>query len=328
MDCQTDWETSEHFTIYQMKLGNAPPTGLVEGQGEYWSEANVNTYNADEELNTGIEKLIEHKRPRAAIYCLSRRLHKKQPTGPSLCVRALISVLSSAEQPYFDEGFFIVEIIKFLQESSEISSDDIFQIEWIYLSLLDRFHDATPKSLEKRLADDPEFFCYVIGLLYRSNKTDAEQDKPSKDSETLANKAWQLLNEWRIPPGTTDEGDFDGDKFKNWVRRVKEISTESGHLEVALTHIGQVLIHCPEDTDGLWINRAVAEELNAQDAEIMREGYEIAWFNSRGPYHTDPTGNQERELADKFRQKADDVEDAGFWRLAACLKNLAKRYDQ
>ena len=301
---------------------------LGEEQGEYWSEANVNTYNTDDKLNIGIEKLIEHKRPRAAIYCLGRRLHKKQPTDPSLYVRVLISVLSSAEQPYFDEAFSIVKIIKFLQESPEISSDDVSKIEWIYLSLLDRFHDATPKSLEKRLADDPEFFCYVIGLLYRSNKTDAEQDKPSKDSETFANKAWQLLNEWRIHPGTTDEGGFDGDEFKNWVRRVKEISTESGHLEVALIHTGKVLIHCPEDADGLWINRTAAEVLNSPDAEIIREGYETAWFNSRGPYHTDPTGNQERELADKFRQKADDVEDAGFRHLATSLKNLAKRYDQ
>ena len=302
---------------------------LGEEQGEYWSEANINTYNTDDKLNIGIEKLIEHKRPRAAIYCLGRRLHKKQPTAPSLYVHALISALSSAEQPYFDEGFFIVEIIKFLQESPEISSDDVSQIEWIYLSLLDRFHGATPKSLEKQLADDPEFFCSVIGLLYRSNKTDVEQDKPSKDSETLANKAWQLLHEWRIPPGTTNEGGLDEGKFRNWVRRVKEISTESGHLEVALTHMGQVLIHCPEDTtDDLWINRTVAEELNAQDAEIMRGGYEIAWFNSRGPYHADPTGNQERELAEKFRKKADDVENAGFWRLAANLKKIAERYDQ
>ena len=301
---------------------------LGEEQGEYWSKTNVNTYNTDDELNTGIEKLIEHERPKAAIYCLGRRLHRKQPIDTSLCVRALLSVLSSAEQPYFDEAFSIVKIIEFLQESSEISSDDISQIEWIYLSLLDRFHDATPKSLEKRLADDPEFFCYVIGLLYRSNKTEAKQDKPSKDSETLANKAWQLLNEWRIPPGTTDEEYLDGDKFKNWVQRVKEISTESGHLEVALIHTGKVLIHCPEDADGLWINRTAAEVLNSPDAEIIREGYETAWFNSRGPYHTDPTGNQERDLADQFRQKADDVEDLGFRHLATSLKNLAKRYDQ
>jgi len=302
---------------------------LGEEQNEYWSETNVNTYNTDEELNAGIEELIEHKRSRAAIYCLSRRLHKKRPIDPSLCVSALLAVLSSTEEPYSDEGFFIVEIIKFLQENPEISSDDLSKIEWIYLSLLDRFHGATPKSLEKRLADDSEFFCYVIGLLYRSNKTDAEQDKPSIDSETLANKAWQLLHEWRIPPGTGDEGGFDEGKFKNWVQRVKEISTKSGHLEVALTHIGQVLIHCPEGTtDDLWINRTVAEELNAQDAEIMRGGYEIAWFNSRGVYHADPSGNQEGELAEKFRKKANDVENAGFWRLAVNLRNLAERYDQ
>ncbi len=300
---------------------------LGKKQGEYWSRTKLNP-RTDNKLSIAVEKLIEYERPKAAINCLGRMFHDNREIDPSLCVTALLSALSSTEQSYFAEERYIVDLIKFLQESSEVSPSDLSKVEWGYLPLLNRLRDVSPRLLGKLLADDPEFFCEVIRLLYRSEKTEADTDKPSKQLEILADNAWQLLHGWRLPPGTTDDGNFDGEKLKTWLRHVKEISAESGHLEVALIHIGEVLIHCPEDADGLWINRTAAEVLNSPDAEVMREGYEIAWFNSRGPYHTDPTGNQERELANKFQQKADDVENAGFWRLAANFKRLAKRYDQ
>ncbi|MCY3826545.1 MAG: hypothetical protein OXG10_04065 [Candidatus Dadabacteria bacterium] len=311
--------TSETWERAAKLLGNK--------QGEYWSKTELNP-RKDSKLDIAVEKLVEYKRPKAAISCLGRMFHDNRSIDPSLCIRALLSALSSAEESYFAEERYILDLIKFLQGNSEVSFRDLFRVEWGYLPLLDRSHDAEPKFLGKKLADDPEFFCEVIRLLYRSDRADAELDKPSKESEMLANNAWRLLHEWRTLPGTTDDADFDEERFTTWFQRVREISAESGHLEVALTRAGGVLIHSPEDSDGLWINRTVAEMLNAPGAEIIREGYEIAWFNSRGAYWVDPTGNQERKLADKFRQKADDVEDAGFRRLAVNLRRLADRYDQ
>ncbi len=300
---------------------------LGNKQGEYWSKTELNP-RKDGKLNIAVEKLIEYKRPKAAISCLGRMFHDNRPIDPSLCVRALLSALSSSEESYFAEEHYILDLIKFLQGNSEVSSDDLFRVEWGYLPLLDRSRDAEPKLLEKKLADEPEFFCKVIRLLYRSDRADAEPDKPSKGSEALAKNARRLLREWSTLPGTTDDGGFDGEKFANWFQHVRDISAESGHLEVALMRAGEVLIHSPEDGDGLWINRTVAEMLNAPDAEIIRGGYETAWLNSRGPYWVDPTGNQERELAGKFRRKAEDVENEGFWRLAVNLKRLADLYDQ
>ena len=300
---------------------------LGSKQGEYWSKTRLNP-RTDSKLDIAVEKLIEYKRPKAAISCLGRMFHDNRSIDPSLCIRALLSALSSAEQSYFAEEHYILDLIKFLQGNSTVPSEDLLRVEWGYLPLLDHSHDAGPKFLEKKLADDPEFFCEVIRLLYRSDRADVEPDKPSKKSEMLADNAWKLLHEWRTPPGTTDDGGFDRGRFTNWFQRVREISAESGHLEVALTRAGEVLIHSPEDSNGLWINRTVAEMLNAPDAEIIREAYEIAWFNSRGAYWADPAGNQERELADKFRQKAEDAENEGFRRLAVNLKRLADRYDQ
>jgi hypothetical protein len=226
------------------------------------------------------------------------------------------------------DSYHIIELIKFLQNSREVSSDDLFRVEWAYLPLLNRYQGASPKLLETRLASDPEFFCEAIRLIYRSKKVDKPVEEPSEDLKAIATNAWRLLHEWQTPPGTQVDGSFDGNQFKSWLQRVKNICTETGHLEVALITTGEVLIHCPPDDDGLWINRMVAEALNDRDAEDMRRGFHTGVFNSRGVHFVDPTGKPERELAEQFRKKAKDVENAGFHRFAVTLRGLADNYDR
>lgn len=301
---------------------------LGEAEGEYWSKTNANPYQMDGKLNIAIDKLIEYGRPHAAINCLNRMRHAKQPIDVTQCIRALLAALSSAEPNYALDSYRIVELIKFFQASSEVSSDDLFRVEWAYLPLLDHHRGASPKLLESRLASDPEFFCEVVRLIYRSNKEDVVKNEPSEDLKAIATNAWRLLHEWQTPPGTQDDGSFDGAQFTHWLKRVKEICIETGHLEVALINIGEVLIYCPADSDGLWINRTVAEALNDRDAENMRDGFRTGIYNSRGVHWVDPTGKPERDLAEQFRQKAEDVENAGFQRLAVMLRGLADSYDR
>ncbi|MDD5010943.1 MAG: hypothetical protein PHQ00_02340, partial [Phycisphaerae bacterium] len=102
---------------------------------------------------------------------------------------------------------------------------------------------------------------------------------------------------------------------------------QSGHLEAALSTIGKVLIHYVPDPDGLWIHKTITEVLNAEDAEDMRDGFYTGILNSRGAHWVDPEGKPEKELAAKYRQQAEEVENAGFHRLAGTLRNLAKSYE-
>ena len=122
------------------------------------------------------------------------------------------------------------------------------------------------------------------------------------------------------------DGWFSEENFTQWLKSTKAACTESGHLEVALTHVGQVLFHCPPDPDGLWINRAVAEALNAKDADKMRHGFSLAIFNSRGVHTVDPSGKPEMELSAKYRKQAEEVENAGYQRLAVTMRGLADSY--
>jgi hypothetical protein len=123
------------------------------------------------------------------------------------------------------------------------------------------------------------------------------------------------------------DGSFSGDDFNAWVKSVKIKCEETGHLEVAMHTIGNVLIHYIPDPAGLWIHKVLAEALQAEDAEEMRKGFYIGIINSRGAHFVDPTGKPEKELAAKYRQQAEEVENAGYYRFANTLKDLAKSYE-
>ena len=180
--------------------------------------------------------------------------------------------------------------------------------------------------MENRLATDPSFFCEVIRLVYRSKKEPKSEKEHTEQQKAFAINAYHLLREWQTPPGIQPDGGFSKEHLRLWLESSKAACIESGHIEVALTHVGHVLFHCPPDHDGLWINRAAAEVLNAKDAEEIRNGFVTAIFNSRGAHWVDPSGKPEQELSQKYKKQAEDVENAGYQRLASTLRQLADSY--
>lgn len=74
-----------------------------------------------------------------------------------------------------------------------------------------------------------------------------------------------------------------------------------------------------------WHQRNV---LNARDADDIRTGFQTEIFNSRGVFFVDPQGRPDRELAKKYRGRADEVEVHGYHRLATALREVAASYDR
>lgn len=299
---------------------------LAEHSSEYWQKVGVNPYQAEGDLSIAIDKLIEYERPWAAINCLAKTLHDKLPIDKERGVKALLAAVTSNERCVTHDA---IEIINALQEDSGVSKEDLFRVEWAYLPLLNGHHGASPNYLETRLAVDPGFFCELIRIVYRSKKATQEiNDEPTEQQKALAKNAWRLLREWQTLPGTPAGGEFSSDAFRQWVESVIKLSTESGHIKIALHHIGSVLVHCPSDPGGLWMHRTVADVLNGHEFEEMRRGFSIAIHNSRGVQWVDPTGKPEKDLASKYRQQAEEIESAGYQRIAATLRLVAESYEK
>ena len=303
---------------------------LGKSEKEYWNKTSANPYrdHTDGDLGFAIDKLIEYGRPHAAIACLRKMIHSEQPLDKSRSVKALMAAISSKEPSHVVDLNNIIPIIKALQNAPDTDPDDLFQIEWTYLDLLDEHYyaDASPKSLENGLSSNPNFFCRVIRRIYRSTKETESAKAFSEQEKAIAENAYKLLDKWRTPPGTQSDGQFSPEQFEKWLTQTKEKCAETGHLEVALIHIGNVLIHAPPDPEGLWIHRTVASALNAKDAEKMRDGFRTGIYNSRGVHVIDPTGKPEQELAEEYKQKAREVENEGCLLFALTLRKLADGY--
>ncbi|ABB16023.1 hypothetical protein [Carboxydothermus hydrogenoformans] len=301
---------------------------LGDDELPYWKKTVANPYETQTGLELAVDKLIEYDRPFAAIRCLYRMLVDKQPLDSTRALSALFAALDSSESASANDTYKIVEIIKALQNDPKTNQDDLFRVEWAYLPLLEHNQDASPKLLERRLASDPDFFCEVIRLVFPSKNEDCSTHEPTEQNKNISANALRLLWNWKTPPGTRADGSYDGDALIAWLDVVKRKCSETGHLEIALKKVGHVLVYAPPDPDGLWIHRSAAAVLNSEDSEEMRVGFRIELFNSRGMHWVDPSGKSERKLAAKYRKQAEEIEAAGYYRLASTLKELAKEYDR
>jgi hypothetical protein len=313
------------FTMETWKRVNA---ALGESESLYWEHTSVNPFQVVGDISIAIDKLIQFGRPYAALDCVYKGIHDKKPIDLPRIVRALISAISSKEPLHSIDTYHITEIIKVLQNDDNVVPGDLFQIEWAYLPLLDGYNGTRPKYLETRLSTDPEFFCEIIQLLFRSKNVPKVDKEPTEHEKVIATNAWHLLHKWSKPPGIQKDGTFDKKIFSKWLKESWEACDKSGHLEIALSQIGKVLFYSPADPSGLWIDKTVAEALNGKDTDEMRNGFRTEVFNSRGVYNVDPTGKPEKEIAEKWRQRADEVENSGYQRFASALRELAKSYDR
>ncbi len=301
---------------------------LSDSESIYWQGVYVNPYQTEGDLTQAIDKLLEAARPKEAIDCLFLRMDKKLPLDSERTIKALLDAVSIKESENTMDAYHITELIKALQNDPATAPSELFKVEWAYLPLLNGHQGANPTLLEKRLATEPDFFCEVTRLIYRSKNIEKEDEKSDEHRAAIATNAWRLLDEWKRPPGFQEDGRFSAQDFQAWLATVKRQCAESGHLEVAMHKVGEVLLYCPPDPNGLWIIQSAANALNARDAEEMRNGFRTEVFNSRGVHVVDPTGKPERELAEQWRIKAEAVENAALARFAATLRDLAKAYDR
>ncbi|MCA9461728.1 MAG: hypothetical protein KC643_04080 [Nitrospira sp.] len=302
---------------------------LGESESTYWQNVPVNPWLPKSNPSLAIDKLLEAKRPMEALDCLHYRLRKETLLDNSRVARALLDAVSITKSSATMDSYTITELIKALQNDSHTNQDDLFKIEWAYLSLLiSPGLDARPIFLETQLATEADFFCKLIRFIYRSKNEPINHKKLDEKEKTIANHAYRLLDEWKRPPGLQPDGSFSDQSFEAWIFSVKEQCKESGHFEVAMNKVGEVLFYCPPDPQGLWIVNAAANALNDRDADEMRRGFLTEAYNSRGVHTVDPTGANEHALAEQWRQKAETLEVTGFPRFAAVLRELAETYDR
>lgn len=150
---------------------------------EYWLKADIRLYDGDDNgLNVALDKLVTFGRPHAALDCIHKVRVYKQKVNIKQCVKVLLAAAPSIfDASSLFSPYHTAQLIKSLQQSHEISPDDLFDVEWAYLPLLNGNHGVLPTLIENRLANDPNFFSQVTQLVYRSINSDAEKNSSDKE---------------------------------------------------------------------------------------------------------------------------------------------------
>lgn len=337
MIMQKDWSLEQRAKFllllpFNEEIWKAVSKYLGENSEDlYWKNVKVNPYESDGNLNEATEKLLTYGREGAAVICAAHKANKAE-INEALAVRSLISVLDSksGKQELTDYSYVaydVVELIKRLQKSKTIDQDILLKIESRFFSWLKRFStEESPTAIEKKLASDPQFFADMIALAFRSKYDKSDSTKEIDENKRyLAQNAYDILYEWKLCPGVKEDGKFDENAFKEWIKETKRITEETGHIGVARHYIGQILTYAPADPGGLWIHKAVADILDARDADKIRSEFTLTLFNRRG-IHTFTYGREERELAKHNQEKAEALDAEGFTRFATIMRGFAEQY--
>jgi hypothetical protein len=71
---------------------------------------------------------------------------------------------------------------------------------------------------------------------------------------------------------------------------------------------------------------SVAEVLDRFENVTMRNGFHCALYNSRGAHYINPNGSNEKDLANRYIEKAIQIEDSGYVNLSSELRKLSNQY--
>jgi len=288
----------------------------------YWKNVDIRIVNDIDDLNYATEMLLNADRPEKSLWIICSSLYRDNDCNynKDIAIKCLKSMLKYQERLNTMDVHHITHIIKNLQISN-ISQEELFNIEWSYLPLLNG-KETRPITIEKVMSENPKIYNDILCLAYKPHSM---KINPKKVNENIATNAYRLLDRWKLVPGL-ENGTIDKDKLNNWYKEMVIICGESDRLEVGLSNFGKVLYHSPKDNDGFWIDKNVAEILNAENADIIRRGFHTEAFNSLGVINYDPEGTVFENLSKEYEEKANLADKEGFYRLAKEMRNLADTY--
>lgn len=294
----------------------------------YWSEFSPYGRGPDfPHINEAVENLLKYGRSAIAVDALS--MYAARGAGDvdeDLVIQAL-QAFGSHDDPEAGSvsAYDITRLIGYLKDRG-VDEGQIALLEWRYLPLLQ--DDGEMPALQRLLARDPHTFVQMIEMVFRpAGARNEERVEQSDGAAALARNAYRLLREWKVVPGTNDDGVIEADGLHAWLDESRRLLEESDRLEIGELQIGEVLAHSPEDADGTFPSLPVREVLEAAPNARLARGFSIGVYNKRGVTSRGMTegGQQERALADQYAAWAEAVQ-ATHPRTASALRDIADSY--
>lgn len=285
--------------------------------------------HTDAELNELVDRLLAVKRPRVAFQVVHMDTERLE-TGRLKRLLLALPNGSEAEGNFRIDSYHLGEALEALDQRAGVTREEMAQLEFLYLKALDRSEHGIP-NLEAQVAASPVMFVQAVAHAYkrsdgREDPSEFRIDDPERRS-AIALSAHELLERVARIPGT-ENGAVDAEKLRAWLIEARRLLQEFGRVDIGDQRLGMLLCKAPEEPDGsIWPCWAVCEAMEAVASEHIGIGFSVGTRNSRGAVWRGEGGNQERELAAKYRVWAERAAvDCPF--VSTVLEGIASSYDR
>jgi hypothetical protein len=172
----------------------------------------------------------------------------------------------------------------------------------------------------------------IIGFTNKyvvQNFQTSDEDLPeiNDNKRTIAELAWNILEEWKRLPGVLENNLIDNEALTSWVGKVRELAVERELSNITDVYIGYSFAFSPPDPDGAWPHIVVRDLIESLSSIAIERGLQTQVYNNRGVFFRSPVdgGVKERKLSEQYMEYSRQL-NYQWPRTASVLKDIANSY--
>lgn len=305
-------------------------------QERYWKEVTPGWLRESPSATLkAVDMLMKACRPRAA-FSLVRDHPNVLPT--QTLFRLLTEMAQDSDDKpgeYLLEHYYVEGAFKHIDSATELSLEQKAGLEFAYIDVLVRAWERKAKSgipnLELYIEAHPEVLVQAISWTYK--RKDGAMDPPefrvaADRVKAMAERGYTLMEALKRIPGTDADGEIDAKRLGKWITTIRQSCAELSRTEIADIVIGKLLSSAPVGKDGAWPCEAVRAVMEDVQSEDMMSGAHTGVYNSRGVHARGNGGDQERQLADKYRKWAQQIRTSSPYVASELLMKLTDTYER
>jgi addiction module HigA family antidote len=308
----------------------------VDAQGDaireqYWREVYPNRLSRDSpDLNEVVDRLLEARRPRAAFSTIQFAFKEVETSRLKRLLLDVGTCDSEAPATFQLHAYDLSEALNALQNRVGVGEEEMARLEFLFVTALEHANHGIP-NLEKQVGKSPALFVQALALTYRRN--DGGEDplewevKEAGRRSAVATAAYRLLAGINRIPGTGDTGKINEKALRDWVKEAQSLCVKYGRADIGDQKIGQLLSAKIIGLDGVWPCEQVRNVLEECGTPDIAKGVQIGAYNSRGVHFRGEGGEQERALAEKYRNWSRKLA-FGYPYVANLVEGIAETYDR
>lgn len=299
-------------------------------EDDYWKNVRPNHhYFEADEIDTLVSRLVDAKRPSVAFAHARFAFDRMSKEILAQLMQAL-PYTKEGDGAYQLDGYAVSTALATLSKSGALAQNELAHLEFVFIQALDHSEHGIP-NLERQIAENPNEFVQLVGLMFK--RSDDGEDPPElrwpegADKNDAGGRIYRTLDHISLIPGTDESGKIDADILCEWITNVREQLQKLARVVVGEHKVGELLSKAPAGDDGIWPHPAVRIALENCGTSDIARGIELGIYNGRGVVSRGPGGDQERELAERYRGWSKALE-AQHPFSARTLESVAKMYDR